>query len=498
MQLPFMFIDFGNGLESVTNHMNDVAALAAFSVRWGTDSPEEQPEPSVLTFTLRDRTGSLAGAALTLAGAHVLIQLATPPRWRDLTPEMGTWRQNHMKLENLHQSWVPSSPDSPDSTLITIFDGILSSGGTVTPSSDTEWNISLSATGRMVLWKRMQSQGPTDASAKYKNLHWVGSPASRFSELNARAMNAGAPLADKSDLKLPPTVAAYSSDYPSQLDLLHRLFASDSRLPLWYEVPSGAGSKIQSRTLTDAVSITANVDATLSVETSEGKRTALDGSTVIGGESLEIPSPLTLVKIAAKKVKANDGVLEFDEADIQYSPSKLPANLMTTQSSMSIASDALISDESAGVWSDGTMLTITDSDRSAVGEWIRDQNLRLRPESVVMDSSKLDPAIYPWLYVAAPTGAFILTGTRSSRLAGSDSRPAFTGAWTSIGGTLSFTYTTHNSRLRHELTLFPLPTARTRLRWSDLAGWPAMWSQCRFTLAEMSMISSFTKQEENK
>jgi hypothetical protein len=492
MQLPFMFIDFGRGLESVTDHTNDVAALASFNIRWGTSSPDTQPEPSVLTFSLHDRTGSLAGKALSMAGARVILQLATPPRWRDLTPEFGTWNEQTGSLANLHQKWVPPAPDSPDSTLITIFDGIVSSGGTITEKRDNEWTIALSATGRMVLWKRMQAQGPTDPSAKYKDLHWVGSPTARFNELNSRASKAGAPLSDKTDLSLPPTVAAYSTDFPSQLDLLHRLFSASPRLPLWYETPDGAASILKPLALTDPVTITARADATLVVNTSGNTRPALNGDTVEGTDSLEIPSPLTLVKINAKRVKANDNVLEFDDAGIEYSSTNLPENLTATQSSMSIDSDALIADESAGVWSDGTMLTVSDATRTVMSSWIYEQNLRLRPESITVDARKLDPATWPWLYVTAPTGAFIITGTRFSTLTGSDGNPAFTGAWTSIGGTLSFAYNHASPILRHELTLLPLlPDEHQKLLLSDLTGWPATYEQTNLSIAELSMVDVF-------
>jgi hypothetical protein len=495
MQLPFMFIDFGNGLELVNNHANDVAALASFSIRWGTDSPFEQPEPSVLTFSLHDRSGSLAGKALTLAGARVIIQLATPPRWSDLTHDFGTWRRQTSTLSDLHQSYVPVAPDNPDSTLVTIFDGIVSTGGSITERRHGAWDMSLSATGRMVIWKRLQSQGPTDGSAKYKGLHWVGSPTSRFTELNARAAAVDAPPAEEGDLILPPSVAAYSTDYPSQLDLLHRLFSASSKLPLWYEVPEGAASKLQPTCLTDTVTITADTHATLSVPSESGSRESLNGGQVIGENTLKIPEPLTLVKINAKRVKANDGALEFDEADIDYSPTGLPSNLMATQSSQTVDSDVLVTDESAGVWTDGAMFTPTPADRSTIGDWILEQNLRLAPETITVAAEHLDPARFPWLYVTAPTGAFILTGTRFSKLSGSGNRPAFTGAWTSIGGTLSFSYSQQSPRLRHELTIFPLSTPQQQTKWSELSGWPPTWTQCRFTLAEMSMINTYEKEE---
>ena len=54
--------------------------VGRFSIQWGTDDLAEQPEPSVMSFTLRDRTGWLTGRALTLAGARVLVQISEQPR----------------------------------------------------------------------------------------------------------------------------------------------------------------------------------------------------------------------------------------------------------------------------------------------------------------------------------------------------------------------------------------------------------------------------------
>ena len=69
-QQCFMFLDWGDGWVAVNDHDNDVAALDGFSIQWGTDGIDQQPDPSVMTFRLRDATGWLTGRALTLAGAR--------------------------------------------------------------------------------------------------------------------------------------------------------------------------------------------------------------------------------------------------------------------------------------------------------------------------------------------------------------------------------------------------------------------------------------------
>ena len=91
MQQCFMFIDTGNGWTPVNDSAKDIAALDSFTIDWGSDSIDEQPEPAVMSFTLRDRTGRLAGQALTLAGMKVIVQFSDQPRWQDLQPSMGGW-----------------------------------------------------------------------------------------------------------------------------------------------------------------------------------------------------------------------------------------------------------------------------------------------------------------------------------------------------------------------------------------------------------------------
>ena len=103
MQQLFMFLDLGDGWRSVNNHANGIAALMSLSVRWGVDDPSDQPDPAVMSFTLIDRTGWLAGRAMTLAGARVVIQISAEPTWGMLT-RLGSWGVLDMPLGNLHQA----------------------------------------------------------------------------------------------------------------------------------------------------------------------------------------------------------------------------------------------------------------------------------------------------------------------------------------------------------------------------------------------------------
>ena len=133
-----MFLDWGDGWVAVNDHDNDVAALDGFSIQWGTDDLAEQPEPSVMSFTLRDRTGWLTGRALTLAGARVLVQISEQPTWGMLRDDMGPWSAQHMRVEAMHQAYTPGLPSSTSSTAITLFDGLVQNGGDARPHDPVE------------------------------------------------------------------------------------------------------------------------------------------------------------------------------------------------------------------------------------------------------------------------------------------------------------------------------------------------------------------------
>ena len=105
-----MFLDWGDGWVAVNDHDNDVAALDGFSIQWGTDGIDQQPDPSVMTFRLRDSTGWLTGRALTLAGARVLVQISAQPTWGMLRDDMGAWSAQRMRLDAMHQAYTPDNP----------------------------------------------------------------------------------------------------------------------------------------------------------------------------------------------------------------------------------------------------------------------------------------------------------------------------------------------------------------------------------------------------
>lgn len=485
MQQCFMFIDTGNGWTPVNDSAKDVAALDSFTVDWGSDGIDEQPEPAVMSFTLRDRTGRLAGQALTLAGMKVVVQFSNQPRWMDLTPAMGSWQDLHIPIDWLHKAYSPDSPDSPSETM---FAGTVSTGGSVEPTSGGGWLLKLSATSSMAVWKRLQSQGPTDTAAKWDGAHWIGTPSARLAEMNRRASAQGAPEAQLDGLALPSSVAPYtSSDHPSQLDLLHRLTVGP-RLPQWHEVYDGATSSLRPLFLADPIAVHLSSDGRLSVLAGGETRYALLASDIEASTDLSITEPLTQVVINAKRVKSDNGKLSFDDVEITMGDQdRLPPQLTAMQKSLTVDSDMLAVDDSGGVWNSGGTSTVSDTDRVNIAQWLESHDLRMVPETVTFNSTRIDPARRPWLYKASPSGPFIIVKAKASALTGSDGRPSFTGPITTIGGTLSYRWRNGKPTLTQEATLAALrPLLTERITWADL---PTLsWQQLDLHICDLSMI----------
>ena len=311
-QQCFMFLDWGDGWVAVNDHDNDVAALDGFSIQWGTDGIDQQPDPSVMTFRLRDATGWLTGRALTLAGARVLVQISEQPTWGMLRPDIGAWSAQRMRLAVLHQAYTPGNPSGKSSTATTLFDGLVQNGGEARPHGGG-WLLELSASSRMILWKRLQKQGPVSSDARYTGLHWVGTTAERLTELNRRAKEAHAPQANVNGLDTTASVAPYrTDDCPSQLDLLHRTYAHSRMWPIWYEYPDRDASRIDYMPFGAPASIGIDDTARLTVTDWTGETLdGLDAADVITDDeqSLTIPEPVTLFVIQGKTAKASDGAL---------------------------------------------------------------------------------------------------------------------------------------------------------------------------------------------
>lgn len=490
MQQCFMFIDMGDGWTPVNDAARDIAALDSFTIQWGSDSIDEQPDPAVMAFTLRDKTGRLAGQALTLAGMKVVVQFSNQPRWMDLQPSMGAWDGLRIPIDSLHRSYSPDSPDSPDSPASTMFAGTVSTGGTVSPTATGSWLLELTATSRMAVWKRLQSQGPTDTNAKWNGAHWIGTPTARLTELNRRAKAQGAPEAQLDGLALPASVAPYTaSEHPSQLDLLHRLTAGP-RLPQWHETYTGAESSLHPLLLADPIAVHLSKDGTLAILTDGETRRALSASAIEASTDLTITEPITQLVINAKRVKADNGKLSFDDVGITMGDqNRLPAQLKAAQKSLTLDSDMLAADESGGVWDRGKTSTVTDADRANAAQWLESHDLRMVPDTVTFNSTRIDPARLPWLYKASPSGPFLIVKAKASILTGSDGRPAFTGPITTIGGTLRYRWRDGTPTLTQEATLAALrPLLTGKITWADLPD--LAWQNLDMHICDLSMIQT--------
>lgn len=490
-QQPFMYLDTGDGWKPVNDHRQDIAALDDFTISWGADEPVSQPDPAVLTFELIDRAGDLAGKAVTLSGSRVLVQLSAEPTWDMLPDSMGAWERIRGTIAQLHQQYVPTAPEAPGENVPTLFIGTIGHGGTVTDLGN-RWRIHLTATSLMVMWKRLQSQGPTSGEAKHAGRHWVGTPAARLAELNKRAQQAGAPIAEPQSLQLPPAVATYKTDdYPSQLDLLSRMYAHVMPAPAWYEHYQGETITLRPLSLAGSVQVHVGVDGMPYVLVDGQHRDTLPANLVAGDLELSIMEPVTQAVAKTKRAKNNDGVVEYDDMETVYTDlSRLPTRLTDTQKSVTADSDAVAGDDSGGLHTGGTFAP-SDAQRQAAASWIITHDTRLRNESIKFIGTNLDPVSFPHLFRPEPSGPVLITGICLSTLTGMDGRPAFSGAFTTIGGRITFT---HKRGMTHEATMYPLDsTANTGMRWQDFTDWPATFAQCVFTFAELTGFTVFDK-----
>ena len=223
--------------------------------------------------------------------------------------------------------------------------------------------------------------------------------AERLTELNRRAREADAPQANANGLDATASVAPYrTDDYPSQLTLLHRLYAHSRMWPIWYEYTDHDASRLDYMPFGAPASIGIDDTARLTVTDWTGETLdGLDAADIItdDDQTIIIPEPVTQITIQGNTAKSKDGALEFDDHDTDFTGlGKLPANLTITQSSISAESDVVSADNSDGVWgrAGGTVWTPSDDEREAFAQLLVSMDRRLRPDTIVFDSRKLDPA----------------------------------------------------------------------------------------------------------
>lgn len=462
-QQAWMYLDLndGKGWRPLNDRSRDIAALDSLSIQWGTDSGFEQPDPAVLSFRLYDAAGTLAGKAALLAGARVCVTISTDPMYFELRDDTRAYKDmGSIRLRDLHTQVHYAPPENLSFTQWPIFNGIVTTGGTVKHRHGS-WVIELSASGPSILWKRLQSQGPTSTDTRLAGYHWTGTPAERLAEMNRRAEAVGAPLADADGLTFPPSVAPYADDYPSQLDLLHRMFAYSGRTPLWFENYELVTTSMSYLMAGDPAERLLDPLMHLHVATAGGEHEALSGDQVETGDPIEftLPEPYTHVVIHGKGVSLKDNVFEFTDTETtQGDRELLPAGLDATQRSASVTTDAIVA--ATGVAPYDPWLP-SDAQRKHVAELLLAIDTRLRPRSIVFDSRRLEPFAYPWLFRAQPATAIAFVDTVADTLLDMDGQPAIEGAWSMIGGTLTYNWHNGEPRFRHEATLWPHARAAT-------------------------------------
>lgn len=457
-QQAWMYLDLndGSGWRPLNDRSRDIAALDSLSIQWGTDSCFEQPDPAVLSFRLYDRVGSLAGKAALLAGAKVCVTCSNDPMYFELRDDDRAYKDmGDIRLRDLHNQVHYAPPSTVSFTQLTIFNGVITTGGTVRHHKGDAWILNLSATGISVLWKRLQSQGPTSTDRRLDGYHWTGTPADRLAELNRRAQAVGAPVADATGLILPPSLAPYSDDFPSQLDLLHRMFAYSGRAPLWYETYEATQTTLSYVMAGDLAQRT--LDPLMHVHVGDGvtSHEVLDGSVVETGDPIEfdLPEPYTQVVIHGHSVSLTDDHFEFGDTEtVQGDRDTLPAGLDATQKSASVSTDAIVSPVGVAPYNPWQPTAVQ---RAQIAQLLLTIDTRLRPRSIVFDSRNLAPFDYPWLFRAQPAMFLAFARTIADRLDDMDGLPAIEGAWSLLGGTLTYDWHDGEPRFRHEATLWP-------------------------------------------
>lgn len=457
-QQAWMYLDLndGEGWRPLNDRSRDIAALDSLSIQWGTDNCFDQPDPPVLSFRLYDKAGTLAGKAALLAGARVCVTCSSDPMYFELRDDERAYADmGDIRLRDLHNQVHYEPPEHVSFTQFTIFNGIITTGGTVRHHKGDAWILTLSATGVSVLWKRLQSQGPTSGDRRLDGYHWTGTPADRLAELNRRAKAVGAPAADATGLILPPSLAPYADDYPSQLDLLHRMFAYSGRAPLWYETYEATATTLSYVMAGDLAQRT--LDPLMHVHVGDGvtEHEAMPGSLVQTDDPIEfdLPAPYTQVVIHGHSVSLKDNHFEFGDTEtVQGDRDTLPAGLDATQRSASVETDAIVSPVGVSPYDPWQP---TAAQRQQIAQLLLTIDTRLRPKSIVFDSRQLAPFDYPHLFRAQPAMMIAFVHTIADGLPDMDGLPAIEGAWSLLGGTL--TYDWHNGQpcFRHEATLWP-------------------------------------------
>lgn len=504
-RIALLYIETVNGWRCLTPHSNDQAGLDSLSIDWGTEHPWEQPEPPVMTFSIQDRTGEMAGDALHLANASVWLQKTDDITWNWLDVP-GTWesQSSSTSWDGLADLVPVDIPSTPSQSLLTVFRGTVNVGGVVRKRAD-DWLIELKATGVMVNAKRSTGKGPTSGDPVWAGWHWTGSWNDRVTGLANRMNGVGAPsitgrAREWMDGAAVP-VAPYASDsYPDLLTILHRTTGHSPNMPVWQE----GHARGESATASWTVQL-AGMPAAITLDGSGALHVTHDNETLpmipaagIAVDSLElgIPDPMTGVSITGRSVTTDqDGRANVEDAQTDISAaSAMPINVLN-EKSISIESDAILSDTI-----DPSNVLDVDEMRDDWRRILLANSNRLRPQGLRIDSDHLDDTTYECIFTTAPSWPFAFIHNIYTTLTDRDGVPSTSGSWLAIGGTLSYQARPH-AVWSNDLTLHPLPRDTTTgpIRWVDLRPVGCAWKRLpEFTWMEFGQIDTITTSKEEQ
>lgn len=508
-RLALLYLDRGRGWECLTPHENDQAALESLSIDWGVEKIDKQPDAPVLHFTIRDRSGDLAGDVLYLAGARVWLQKADAVPWQRFDVP-GQWQQvdpavSWAGLEDLKPTPIPARPDT---SLESVFYGRITMGGEVS-QRQTDWLVSLYASGMSVLTQHQATQGPEQTGA-LSGFHWPISPSERLAELQSRLTALGVPLSDSAIAwirrHMPPALAPYADDsHPDLITLVRDLASSCPDWPLTYEAYERERSTpgVLTVALPGSVVIVAMLpDGSIAARWHGQVVPAVRAEQIMVDETtLGLPDPVTQVTLRGQRVTWDETTQQFGFEDSELTFTDLglvPDNLTESQKSVSVDTDAIVRDDTGGKWLQG-IYQPSDADRLQRAAVILVNSTRLRPQSLRIESRRVDDVEHadqfnPWSGLP-----LTFVHNRFTPLVARDGTPATAGAWLPIGGTLTYRHQTGEAVWTNELNLHPLPRDPNirRVRWIDLQPLTCKWERLPpLTWAEWAQIDLITTEQE--
>lgn len=456
MQQLYVWLQTPSGMKLINDHAQETTALDSLSIEWGTSSIASQPDPSVLSITLVDRTGAIAGKPVNLIGTRIIVQLSHEPTYEDLQPiRIGDVMETVGRLAETYQPQDPTSYD--DASTIMIFSGQLGNEMSITKSDDGAYLIDTSATSDLAMLKRDQKQGSTSNEQRFNGFQWAD--ANRYAEIYNRAYLANMPYPDPTIFDGTPHAPVGTSETPSLLDLIHSAAASTNEWLCYehmtYTAARGLGYEV--KPFGPAIAYNVTLHSTMAITTDyESKSTQPIPARIIQGEpKLTISQPYTQIVIKGYTAKVDDQKkLSFEDATVQISDTDLPDAARTTQKSLTLESDAVINNQAGNTWDRGVRNAETDASRAVWRNILTAIDTTPTPD-IKVSSATCDPLTFPRLYRPEPSGPIIITGQELGFIGGTDYEVPLT----TIGGTLSYAH--HAGRPSLTASLHTTPVVRT-------------------------------------